>query len=44
MKPDLFLANHSLFTREELSVALAGRSPRIVKKLERTATSLTISS
>lgn len=27
MKPDHFLANHSLFTREELSTALAGRSP-----------------
>ena len=27
MKPDHFLAHHSLFTREELSIALAGRSP-----------------
>lgn len=27
MKPDHFLAKHSLFTREELSEALAGRSP-----------------
>ncbi len=27
MKPDHFLANHSLFTRKELSSALAGRSP-----------------
>ena len=27
MKPDHFLANHSLFTREELSIALTGRSP-----------------
>lgn len=27
MKPDHFLAHHSLFTRQELSVALAGRSP-----------------
>jgi len=27
MKPDHFLANHSLFTRQELSAALAGRSP-----------------
>ena len=27
MKPDHFLAVHSLFTREELSTALAGRSP-----------------
>ena len=27
MKPDHFLASHSLFTRQELGAALAGRSP-----------------
>jgi predicted transcriptional regulator of viral defense system len=27
MKPDSFLANHGIFTREELSIALTGRSP-----------------
>ena len=30
MKPDYFLAAHSLFTREELSSALAGRKPATV--------------
>ena len=30
MKPDTFLANHSLFTREELSEALVGRRPSTI--------------
>jgi predicted transcriptional regulator of viral defense system len=30
MKPDVFLANHSLFTREELIAALEGRRPATI--------------